>query len=281
MDEEAPIIHAAVEQPTQPTRTYPYAAPLLAAVAVNLYGYAYLQTTTFAWLLASLVTGLLVLLLCARLPHLRGPLVQSFGATAILFLALRFYPVVPLMRWIRNSVQGSPLGYWLIEGPGGGLLGQLPAAVLMLLTGRWVFGLSWADQTGARSGLSRHSWFYGAIVGVGISLVTIGLAWATGQGHLSWQFNWASAGVNLYTNLLEEIIARGMLLQVVRSALGDTPAVIWTGVVFGLMHGFGPKGLFIAALSWSLGWAVLRSKSLWGGWIGHQLSDLIIDSLLH
>lgn len=252
----------------------------MAAVAVDLYGYAYLRATTLAWILASLATGLLVLILCNLRPHLRAPLTRSFGATAILFLVLRFYPIVPLMLWLKESVQGTALGYWLIEGPGGGLLGQLPAAILMLVAGRWLFGLSWADQLGAKAGLSRLSWRYGAIAGLGISLLTLGLAWATGQG-LSWAFSWPSVGVNLFSNLYEEIIARGLLLQVVRQALGEKTAMIWTGVLFGLMHGFGPKGFFLALLTWSMGWAVLRSKSIWGGWIAHQLSDLIIDSFLH
>lgn len=270
-----------VAEPTLPARSNRLGAPLLAAITVDLYGYAYLRAGTWTWLLASIAVGLLVLLLCNRRPHLRAPLVRSFGATAILFLGLRFYPVVPLYTWIRESTQGSALGYWLIEGPGGGLLGQLPAALVMVAAGHWLFGLSWADQTGAKAGLSRLSWRYGVIVGVGISLVTLGLSWATGQGHLAWQFSWAENGVNLFSNLYEEIIARGLLLQVVRVALGDRTAMIWTAVVFGLMHGLGAKAIFIALISWSMAWAVLRSKSLWGGWISHQVSDLIIDSFLH
>jgi membrane protease YdiL (CAAX protease family) len=68
---------------------------------------------------------------------------------------------------------------------------------------------------------------------------------------------------------------------VARRQFGNWFAMIWTGLVFGLMHGYGAKALCIAVFSGVFAWVVIRAGSLWAGWIFHQTSDVLVDSFVH
>ena len=88
-------------------------------------------------------------------------------------------------------------------------------------------------------------------------------------------------GVNAFSNLYEEILARGLLLQVARRAGGNAFAMVWTGLIFGSMHGLTWMALGFAIITWIIAWVVLRAGSLWAGWGFHQAIDMIVDSLVH
>jgi membrane protease YdiL (CAAX protease family) len=171
--------------------------------------------------------------------------------------------------------------YWVFRGPGGGVFGGLPSALGVLIGGSWWFGMSLREQWNGRLSFHWRDLFYGGLFAVAMSGVGVIGAYATGAARVAWEPNWAGHGVNLASNLYEEIIARGLLLQVSRKAFGTVFAAIWTGVVFGMMHGFGWFGLITALVGWLFVLPVLWSGSLWGGWVSHQLQDVIIDSLLH
>jgi membrane protease YdiL (CAAX protease family) len=171
--------------------------------------------------------------------------------------------------------------YWLFDGPGGGVLRELVPSLVLIAIGIFVFKLSVREQWGGSFAFTRRALGYGALVGVGASVLTIGLAAATGVGSLYFDPPWSAYGVNVFSNLYEEILVRGLLLQVIRRRWSDRAAMIWSSVIFGAMHGFGPKGVFIMLTSWTMAWAVLRARSLWAGWVCHQVSDVIIDSVLH
>lgn len=220
-------------------------------------------------------TLLVALVLCWKFPKVQEPL----AATAAVILCSRL--PVPLVRWLRDQVQEPTLRYWLLTGPGDGVLGQLPGALLVLVVGRWVFGRSLQDLWGGGLRASRQVWLYGFAAALALTVVTVGLALAVGEGKVFWQFDLASFGVNMASNLWEEVRFRSLLLVTVREAFGDKVAYVWTGLLFGLSHGLGPKGFFLAVTTWVMAWAVVRARSLWGGWVAHQAGDLLIDSLLH
>jgi membrane protease YdiL (CAAX protease family) len=62
-------------------------------------------------------------------------------------------------------------------------------------------------------------------------------------------------------------------LQVARRAGGNGFAMIWTGLVFGSMHGLTWLALGFALVTWIIAWVVLRAGSLWAGWVFHQTID--------
>lgn len=71
-------------------------------------------------------------------------------------------------------------------------------------------------------------------------------------------------------------MVRGALLWVVVAAMGARVAVVWVAVVFGLvMHGLDSSGIFITMLAWTFTVAVLRTRSLWAGYLAHQVSDVV------
>ncbi len=212
------------------------------------------------------------------LPHKRSGLVMALAATFLLRVPGFF--TQPWGSWLTYLSDNDTVRYWLVSGPGNGALGLLPLTLFVLLVGRWLFGFSLSEQWGGTFSFNRRIWGYGLLVGVGFALLVIGLSLATGEGELQPLFDWNAVGVNLFSNLWEEIIFRGMLLQVIRKHLGVRTAMVWTSVLFGLAHGINPKGFFIALTCWTWAWAVLKSRSLWAGWITHQVSDMLIDNLL-
>src|SRR5205085_954525 len=122
---------------------------------------------------------------------------------------------------------------------------------------------------------------YGGGVAVAMSAVFLGGAWAAGQGRLAWEPDWAGHGANLFSNFYEEVLARGLLLQVARTAGGKWFAIGWTSLVFGAMHPFGWFALGVALTAWALAWAIVRAGSLWAGYAAHQGLDFFMDSFLH
>lgn len=204
---------------------------------------------------AMLAAALLVALLARLPPAWRSPLVPLLTATLLVFLAHRL--AYPWQLWLRGLPLDPTARYWLVEGPGGGVMGLLPSALLTLAFGWMVFHLSLREQWGGGTAPNRAALVYGMGVGVGIALVTVGLALAVSAGRFAGAPNWAGHGVNAVSNWYEEVMTRGMLLQVARRAWGSRVAVVWTGLVFGLTHGLTAQAVFITLTAWTMGWAVL------------------------
>jgi hypothetical protein len=57
--------------------------------------------------------------------------------------------------------------------------------------------------------------------------------------------------------------------------------MIWTGLVFGSMHGVNWLALGLATVTWVIAWVVLRAGSLWAGWVFPQIIDVLVDSMMH
>lgn len=182
-----------------------------------------------------------------------------------------------IMRWPINA----QLKYWLVTGPGGGILGLLPAVLLTIMLGRFIFQKNIVQQWGGTIRLTKSAVFYGSAVGLGLAIFVVSMSWLTQSGTFYIHFGLSSILINVVSNLFEEILARGLLLQVLKDAFGTTTAIIVSGLVFGLMHGIDAKGIFIAFISWTIAWAVIKAKSLWAGWIAHQVSDMLIDAIVH
>ncbi len=76
--------------------------------------------------------------------------------------------------------------------------------------------------------------------------------------------------------MYEEVLARGLILQITRKHLGNVFAMLWTGIIFGMMHMSDPgKVVFFCLFTWLFALAVIRSGSLWSGWIVHQTGDMV------
>ena len=85
--------------------------------------------------------------------------------------------------------------------------------------------------------------------------------------------------INIFSNLYEEILFRGLVLALCLKYWNKTIGIVFTSVLFGLSHGIDEKGIFIIVISVIMGWAVVKAKNLWAGWVSHQTSDMIIDTI--
>ena len=205
--------------------------------------------------------------------------VVPFVATAILItlIGLDYY------YWhnFLNSLSLSPRArYWTHAGPGGSLLGLLPATIAWILVGKYLFRMPLKEQFGGRLRMTLRDWRIGIPIAVAFTLVIVSGA-AIGGDPIYWSYNWRSPVVNCFSNLYEEILVRGLLLQLTARYWGRLPAMAWTSCAFGLMHGTGEKAIFIALTTWVFAWAVLKSRSLWTSWVIHQGIDMMGDPFLH
>jgi len=153
--------------------------------------------------------------------------------------------------------------------------------VAVLLGGRYLFGMTLREQWNGRLRPTLRDLMYGGGAALALFALFLGGMAATGYGRVAWEPNWAGHGANLFSNLYEESLARGLLLQVTRRIGGNLFCIVWTALVFGSMHPFGWYALGIVLTTWILAWVFLRAGSLWAGYILHQGLDFFMDSLLH
>jgi membrane protease YdiL (CAAX protease family) len=211
-------------------------------------------------------------------PRHRPRLVRVLTVTAFSYLAWRL--AIPWINWLFTLSLSDEQHYWVSKGPGNGVLGLLPSACAILIGGYLLFGMTLREQWNGRLRLAWRDLMIGGSVAVAMSVLTLIGAAVAGAG-VYWAPNWAGHGVNVFSNLYEEIMVRSLLLQVTRRAGASWFAMIWTGVVFGSMHGVNWLALGFALSTWIIAWIVLRSGSLWAGWVFHQTIDMLVDSFLH
>jgi membrane protease YdiL (CAAX protease family) len=205
--------------------------------------------------------------------------VRVLAATAFVYVSWRL--AILWINWLSTLSLTSYQAYWVYGGPGSGAIGLLPSAVMVLLGGRFLFGMSVREQWNGRLAFAWRDLLYGGSVGIATSAFALASAALTGAGRLAWEPNWSSHGVNVFSNLYEEILVRSLLLQVARRECGNWFAMIWTGMIFGSMHGLTWLALSFAIVTWIIAWVVLRAGSLWAGWVFHQVIDVTVDSWLH
>jgi membrane protease YdiL (CAAX protease family) len=231
-------------------------------------------------ILAIAVAGAVLAAAMARaLPRYAMAVVRVLAATAFVYLSWRL--AIFWIYWLATLPLAPSEAYWVYKGPGSGALGLLPSAVLVLLGGRFLFGMSIRQQWNGRLAFAWRDVVYGGSVGIAMSAFAIACMALAGAGRLAWDPNWSSHGVNVFSNLYEEVLVRSLLLQVARREIGNRCAMIWTGIIFGSMHGLTWMALSFAAVTWIIAWVVLRAGSLWAGWVFHQVIDVIVDSWSH
>jgi membrane protease YdiL (CAAX protease family) len=241
----------------------------------------YCPNPPVAYVLA-MAGGAATLALAAALawPGRQRELIRVLAVTAFVYLVFR--PVaMPWSQWLMTLGMTPTAQYWLVSGPGGGILGLLPSTIALLLGGRYLFGMSIREQWGGRLTPAVRDLVYGGGIGVLWCAIFLGGLAISGYGRLAWEPNLARDGANLFSNLYEELLARGLLLAVTRKVGGKWFGMLWTSVVFGSMHSFGWFALGIAMTAWVMAWVILKAGSVWAGWVLHQVTDMIMDSWMH
>jgi membrane protease YdiL (CAAX protease family) len=213
-------------------------------------------------------------------PGRQQGLIRILAVTAFVYLVFR--PVaMPWSYWLSTLGLGSTADYWLWRGPGGAILGLLPSTILLLLGGRYLFGMSIREQWGGRLTPAWRDLVYGGGIGViWCAIFLAGLA-VSSQARLAWEPDLSRDAVNVFSNLYEELLARGLLLAVTRKAGGKWFGMLWSSVVFGSMHAFAWFALGVALTAWVMAWVILKAGSVWAGWVLHQVTDMIMDSWMH
>ena len=106
--------------------------------------------------------------------------------------------------------------------------------------------------------------------------------WADGfLEELLWGAPWLVAAVALdsivWAPLVEEIAFRGVLYATLRTRMGVGPAVVVSGAVFALAHGYGVLGftsVFWSGILWAL--AYERTRSLLPGMLAHAVNNFLV-----
>jgi hypothetical protein len=142
---------------------------------------------------------------------------------------------------------------------------------------------------GVLRGPARRVLVWGLVLGVAVflldllALLALYAAGVMPGPPLAWHpmTGWSFLG-NLFSNFYEEWIFRGFLLVVaIRVTSSRIAAVIVTSALFAGVHTQYPLALrgiiFVSTLASC--WVLLKLRSLWPAWIGHQVVDLLADSV--
>ena len=85
------------------------------------------------------------------------------------------------------------------------------------------------------------------------------------------------AGSVVFAPLFEEVVFRGILFATLRSALRPGSAIVLSGAIFGVAHGYGALGFLDVASSGMLwAWAFERTGSVLPGMAAHAVTNLMV-----
>ena len=128
-----------------------------------------------------------------------------------------------------------------------------------------------------------------ALFALGFGLVSGGVPLLTGQAVIGIEpLPLGGLILLLYNNdFLEEFFHRGVMQSLLERALGQKPAIIWGGILFGLTHlafdierlaaagiAFVLSALLLQTLAgWFLGIVYMKTRSLWPGVACHYLAN--------
>ena len=79
--------------------------------------------------------------------------------------------------------------------------------------------------------------------------------------------------VGVLPGIMEEISHRGMLMNGLAPKFGVAKAVLFSSIIFGLMHLNIVQMFYAAVLGYIIAWAVLATRSLWTGIIIHFINN--------
>jgi hypothetical protein len=161
----------------------------------------------------AVASGVLATLISVTLPSRRRAALVVLAVTGVMFV-IEGGLTLPWVAALRQLPLTEEQRYWAYWGPGGGVVGSLPACAALLAVGTFTFRIPLREQWGGRLRMSARDWLYGGGLAAGLSGIAIAGAWATGAGRVAWEPHWAGHGVNLFSNLYEEVLARSLVLQV-------------------------------------------------------------------
>lgn len=155
-------------------------------------------------------------------------------------------------------------------------------AMLAVVPGAlWVAKSAWGEQWRkalplARVGPGVLAWTILCV----LAFIPMLMAWALGVDRvigLPYLPNPVSSvgvlGLVFGAPIAEEVLCRGYGLARIRELAGDRRALLFTALVFALLHGSWVKLPGTFALGLFLGWLVLRTGSLWPALLGHVANN--------
>ena len=147
----------------------------------------------------------------------------------------------------------------------------------------------WMGADAASPGRLAGGWLLGTVLIAVPSLLLVLVGWLRFVPTADGSALGAAATALLVlapAALLEELVARGYAMAVLRDALGWWPAILSTSLVFGLLHAWNPgatpfsialvtmAGVFLALV-------VMATRSLWAATLAHLAWNWTMAALLH
>lgn len=220
----------------------------------------------------------IILFILGKLAIIRPKIFIPFLISAIIFIAL--YGITLSRKFLIPTLHlNNKTESILFDDAGSGLLGLLPIVLTLYFIGKYSLKMDINEQWNGTFSFNSQSVKYGLIAGLRISAISLVVLFLMKQ-KFTFNIDLYSYAINLVTNLYEEIIVRGLLLACCVKYWNRILGVLWSSLVFGLMHGINEKALFIVLTSSLMAWAVLKAKSLWAGWLSHQTADMILDTVM-
>jgi membrane protease YdiL (CAAX protease family) len=205
---------------------------------------------------------------------------------AVLFVAIT--ATLALESFVERSA--SDAGYRMLVVEWAMPLGMVVATLICV---RWLDGRSWDFVWLGRSALRPRLLALSALAGAAAIALPSLLLLSTGELRAvrAPDGSWLGAAVLTFANLLpaavgEELMIRGYLFAVLREAIGWRWTLIWTSVIFGLLHMNNPgvdaeSVLLVILAGFFLGSILLATKSLYAAIVVHFAWNWMMAAGLH
>ena len=209
----------------------------------------------------------------------------------VLFLLVVFVTVY-LTTTFEQAIQNfaATRGYTILVRDWGGPLGTLAATWIML---ELIDRRPWEFVFMGRDAAAIPKIGYGGLLGLlpiavpSVLLLAAGELKSVPAPDGSW---WAVTGLT-FANLLpaaagEELFIRGYIFAILREAIGSRWTLIWTSIVFGLLHlgnpGADAQSIVIVMLAgFFLGSVLLATRSLYAAIAAHFVWNWFMAAALH